>query len=132
MMGSSLRAMGRVLTVASMLAAHARAQVIGGTVVEKNSEKPIRGVRVVLVDSNAKKISAGTMPDTTGMFMLTAPSAGTFRLGFVKASLVLGASELFMMTDTDFVQRRYLLDLSIDPAYFEFQVSKEVAPRPGN
>jgi TonB family protein len=132
MMGSALRAMGRVLTVASMLAVHARAQVVGGIVAEKKSEKPIRGVRVVLVDSNAKKIFADTMADTTGMFMLTAPSAGTFRLGFLKGSFVLGTSELFTVADTDFVQRRYVFELSNDDVYLEFQVSKPVAPKPGN
>jgi len=131
-MGSSFRAVGRVLIVASILAVHASAQIVGGTVVEKKSEKPIRGVRVVLVDSTAKKIFAETMADTTGMFLLAAPGAGTFRLGFVRASVLLGASELFTMTDTDFVQHRYLFDLPSDTVYFEFQVSKQVEQRLGN
>src|SRR5215468_7749940 len=132
MMSCSCRGVARVLVVATVLAARARAQAVAGWVVDKKSEKPIRDVRVVLVDSTAKKIFAETIADTTGMFLLAAPGAGTFRLGFVRASVVLGASELFTMTDTDFVQHRYLFDLPSDTVYFEFQVSKQVEPRLGN
>ena len=132
MMSCSCRGVARVLVVATVLAARARGQALAGWVVDKKSEKPIRDVRVVLVDSTAKKIFAETMADTTGMFLLAAPSAGTFRLGFVQGSILLGASELFTMTDTDFVQHRYLFDLPSDTVYFEFQVSKRVEPRLGN
>lgn len=132
MIGCSLRSVGRVLLVATALAVRARGQLVGGTVLDQKSEKPIPGVRVALVDSNAKKIFAEALADTTGMFMLAAPTAGTFRLAFMQGSYVLGTTELFPVTDTGFVQHRYLFDLSSDAVYFEFQVSKPVAPMPGN
>jgi len=132
MMGSSLRSVGRVLVVTTLLAVRARGQIVGGTVVDKRSEKPLPGVRITLIDSNAKKIFAETKADTTGMFMLKAPSAGTFRLAFVYRTWVLGTSELFAMTDTGFVQRRYVFELSSDDVYLEFQVSKTASPKPGN
>jgi hypothetical protein len=71
MMRCSWREVGRGLVVATLLAVGARAQFVGGTVVDKKSEKPIRGVRVALVDSNAKKIFAETVADTTTTFSIS-------------------------------------------------------------
>ncbi|HEY7396373.1 MAG TPA: TonB family protein [Gemmatimonadaceae bacterium] len=124
--------MARALVAATLVAAHARGQIVGGTVVNKELGTPIPGVRVALIDSNAKKIFAETLADTAGMFMLEAPIAGTFRLAFVRGSYVLGMTELFPVTDTGFIQHRYLFDLPTDDVRFEFQVTTPVAPRPGN
>src|SRR5262245_12993175 len=132
MMWCSCRVVARVLVVATVLVVRARGQAVGGWVVDKKSEKRVPNVHVALVDSNAKKIFAETTADTTGGFTLDAPTAGTFRLTFVWKSFVLGTSELFTLADTDFVQRRFLVDPSNDQVYFEFQVSKPVAPTPGN
>jgi hypothetical protein len=120
-----LRKVGRALVMTSFLAARARGQFVGGTVVDKRSDKPISGVRVTLVDSDAKKIFTETKADTTGMFMLKAPASGVFRLAFAYGSWVLGASELFAMTDTGLVQHRYVFELSSDDAYLDYQVSNQ-------
>jgi len=132
MMSCSCRGVARVLVVATVLAVRARGQAVAGWVVDKKFEKRIPNVHVALVDSNAQKIFAETTSDTTGGFTLNAPTAGTFRLTFVWKSFVLGTTELLTVTDTDFIQRRFMVDPSKDEVYFEFQVSKQVAPKPGN
>jgi hypothetical protein len=74
-----MRCHASAIVAALCLAAPASAQVVKGVVVDRASDKPLADIAIVLLDSiNASRTS--TVSDQFGRFVVTAPSAGTFRL----------------------------------------------------
>ncbi len=65
--------------LACALPARARAQVVGGTVHERDNDAPLRAALVVLLDSAGKE-RAATLTDGAGAFLLRAPAPGRYRV----------------------------------------------------
>jgi hypothetical protein len=61
-------------------------QAVSGTVTERTSGLPIRGVGVVLLDTDGR-VRMGAVSDSAGSYRLTAPSAGRYRLTFSRAGI---------------------------------------------
>jgi TonB family protein len=113
-------------------AGSARAQAVAGRLVDRATRGVVNGVTVRLTDT-ANVVIAQTASDTSGEFLLNVQRAGTYRLYFAAGNVELGASDPIDVGPDDFHQRIYLLNVLRDePVYFEFQVAKPVAPRPGN
>jgi TonB family protein len=89
-------------------------------------------VSVRLTDT-ANVVIAQTVSDTLGEFLLTLERPGKYRLYFLSGAVELGASDPIEVSADDFHQRIYVLSAPRDSTvYFEFQVAKPVAVRPGN
>ncbi len=65
--------------LACALPAGARAQVVGGTIRERDNGTPLRAALVVLMDSAGKERGA-TLTDGAGAFVLRAPAPGRYRV----------------------------------------------------
>lgn len=113
--------------------AHSRAagQSVGGVLVDKATTRPLPRARVVIVDST-DRIRGTTTTDTVGQFLLDTPGPGVYRLRFTMESLDLGMSSAVTLAADDFVQRRFLVEIPREQLYLDFQVTQQVAPRPGN
>jgi hypothetical protein len=108
------------------------AQTVAGRLVDRATRGVVKGVTVRLTDT-ANVVILQTVSDTSGEFLLDLERAGKYRLYFVAGNVELGASDPIDVSPDDFHQRIYLLNVLRDePVYFEFQVAKQVAPRPGN
>ncbi len=120
------------LTLAALLvmpAAAARAQTIGGRAVDQSTRLPLRRVTVALLpDSGVAVATAKT--DDGGLFYLTAPAAGQYRVEFTVSAGVTFASAPVRVGPTEFAQNEYIVPLPRDRVYFEFQVEKPVVPLP--
>ena len=115
-----------------MLGAPARAQVIGGRVVDSTSRKPISRVSVQLVDVSGISSTVVAETDSAGEFYLDAPRAGRYRLFFKAVPNDWMFGDSVGLAAGDFVQRQYVLNLPRDPVFLESEVDKPVAPAPGN
>lgn len=133
--GSIVRPATLLLSLASLTALSTRpaaAQAVGGRLVDRTTRGVVEGAAVKLTDT-ANVVIVQTVSDTSGEFLLNLERPGKYRLYFLADTVVLGASELIDLGAADFYQRIYLVDVRREePVYFEFQVVKRVAPRPGN
>jgi TonB family protein len=122
-----------VLTgVVAWPAPRADAQAVAGRLVDRVTRGVVTGVAVRLTDS-ANVAVAQAVSDTSGEFLFTLERPGRYRLYFSAGPTALGASELFDVGAEDFHQRLYLVDVMREESvYFEFQVTKQVSPMPGN
>jgi hypothetical protein len=109
----------------------AGAQMLGGTVVETSTKRPMPGVTVTLVDAKAKRVAA-TKTDSSGTFYLDAPNPGDYSVAFTNDSTALGQTERFGLKADDFVQRAFGVEIPTRPYYLGFQVTRPATPRPGN
>ena len=113
-------------------AADAQGQFIGGTLVDKKTTQPLALVRIVLLDSAAKSILSEIKADAQGTFLLQVPAAGVYRLAFARDIGLLGTTDTIAVSGSDFVQRRFLIDLTEVGFYLESQVTNPVSPKAGN
>jgi TonB family protein len=124
-----------LLSLAGLIALPTRAvssQVVAGRLVDRETRGAIEGAAVSLTDS-ANVLIAQTVSDTSGEFMFTLARPGRYKLSFSAGNVTLGDSQLIDVGASDFYQRIYILQVPREePVYFEFQVAKQVAPRPGN
>jgi TonB family protein len=108
-----------------------RAQLVMGRVRNKQSGAPLRQIGVALVrDTTAvSEPFARTTTDTSGVFYLDAPKAGTYRVAFMLPTKTM-LSDALTVDGAD-VQREFVLDVHEEErAYLEFQVMKPVRLRP--
>lgn len=117
--------------VCGLAAASASGQTVGGTLVDRSSNQPLQHARVVLLDTSTRE-RASTLTDSRGQFMLDAPGAGTYRLGFKLDSMDLGTTSAITLATQQFVQKQFLVDTARNGAYLEHQVTNQVSPYPGN
>jgi Gram-negative bacterial TonB protein C-terminal len=111
----------------------AGAQTLGGQVVQLDTEKPVGGAAVALVDDSARVVaSASAGPD--GALYLDAPAAGVYRL----VVLVSGGSFVSPGVSLDSgktVEQRFSvpdIPSSFAAALFARDVTKPATPVPGN
>ncbi len=64
----------------------AGAQTVSGTIVEQTTGLPVRGVGVVLRDSDARP-RMGALSDSLGRYRMTAPAGGQYTLAFSRTGL---------------------------------------------
>jgi TonB family protein len=117
--------------LSAAVASHVSGQAVGGVLVDKTRIRPLPNARVMLVDST-EQVRARTNTDTLGQFFLEVPAPGVYRLHFMLQSSDLGMSSALTLAADDFVQRRFLVETPRDTFYFDFQVTRQVAPLPGN
>jgi hypothetical protein len=111
----------------------ARAQTLGGQVVQLDSKKPIGGAAVALVNDSARVV-ASSSAGADGAFYLDAPAAGEYRLvllvsggSFVSPSVRLDAGRT--------VERQFSVPnvpSTFATALFARDVTKPATPVPGN
>jgi hypothetical protein len=111
----------------------ARAQTLGGQVVQLDSKKPIGGAAVALVNDSARVV-ASSSAGADGAFYLDAPAAGEYRLvllvsggSFVSPSVRLDAGRT--------VERQFSVPnvpSTFAAALFARDVTKPATPVPGN
>jgi TonB family protein len=124
-----------LLGLASLIALPTQAvssQAVAGRLVDRATRGAIEGAAVTLTDT-ANLLIAQAVSDTSGEFVFNLERPGRYRLSFSAGNVPLGASQLIDVGAADFYQRIYILHVPREePVYFEFQVAKPVAPRPGN
>ena len=70
-----------ILAVASAIVPQlAHAQTVGGEIVGLESQKPVHGANVALVDDSANIVSSTAADTANGMFYIDAPHAGHYRV----------------------------------------------------
>lgn len=78
---SRVRMRSAILAVASTVTPHlAHAQTVGGEIVGLESQKPVHGANVALVDDSANIVSSTAADTANGMFYVDAPHAGHYRV----------------------------------------------------
>ena len=126
----------KVLSVVPLLtlmsvSSSAGCQLVMGRVRNKQSGAPLRQIGVALVaDSTAvSEAFARTTTDSSGVFYLDAPKAGTYRLAFMLPTKTM-LSDALTVAGAD-IQREFVIDVHEEErAYFEFQVMKPVRALP--
>jgi TonB family protein len=106
------------------VAAHASAQTLGGTVVDKATHRPARALLVSMVRGDT--VVANGRTDSLGVFYLNPSGGGVFRLyfgdpddvQFIVDSVAIGADE--------FVQRSF----AVPVVFFDFEVETQVQQVP--
>lgn len=139
-----------LVAVAVLLAAAPRslpAQFIGGRVVSAGARRPLIDVRVVLyratddpVDNADGGLAAAALDsartDTAGVFYVSAPDTGAFRVQFGPAArggaVVPATAVIRLGAPGDVIEREFVLGFrpAPDPTkpFFEFQVERPAAP----
>lgn len=94
----------QVVTLYTVLfSAPALSQAVSGTVTERTSGLPVRGVGVVLLDSDGR-VRMGALSDSVGRYRIAAPSTGHYRLTFSRAGLLrFETQDLELRLGTDLV-----------------------------
>ena len=138
LLSSGFRIAPTELLAAVCLTTHgAAAQAVGGRVVDSATRRPLPGVSVRLVRvaaADAAPLPADTTPlarsssARDGVFMLFAPDTGRYRVrigdGFVGPVLTLTSTEAFD-------QHEYPVTPEWGRTFFDFQVEKQAAVKPG-
>jgi TonB family protein len=125
----------RAAAIAALLpcGADAAAQTVGGTVMGDLSRRPLSAVRVRLVDSVSAAAVDSATTDSTGVFYLSAPKAGTYAVEFLRAHAVPHWSLHWRLGSDGFQQASFVLPEGIErTAYAEADVDKPAAPVPRN
>ena len=133
-MRTSIRAIASLSLMTMSIASSLAAQTVAGRVLDRQSKRPLRDVTVVLLADTGKSSHATVRAttDSSGVFYLTAPSAGVYELLFATANDTL-LSGLMALAQDEVAQREFLLDTHVPQrAYFEFQVTRQVRPSPNN
>ena len=123
----------QLLAVAGWLslgAGAARAQLLGGEVLDEQTSVRLAGLSVYLLrhvgDSVAIVDSAST--DARGLFLLVAPGPGVYQLVFASNDAVLSEAPIDTIADVAAVlQRRYLVPITRigeQSVFYEFEVEK--------
>lgn len=122
-----LQCCGWSLALLGALAASASAQTLGGTVVDQITRRPARGVLVSLHDRDSTVTMTHT--DSTGIFYLSPPRSGTYRLAFGGDEGDQFVVDSIAIRDDEFIQRSFAIPI----IYAEFEVETEVQqiPAPG-
>jgi Gram-negative bacterial TonB protein C-terminal len=103
------------------------AQSIAGLVLDEASRLPAPRLAVqILGDSDRVVLELKT--DTAGVFHAMLPANGVFRVRFVLDDQSGFVSDSISVHDDAFVQRQFVLRLP--RTFFEFEVEKQVHPRP--
>src|SRR5690242_18806546 len=102
------------------------AQVIGGRVLERATQHPIAAVSVYALRDTA--VVSQSRTDTAGVFYLTLPQPGVYRLRFGEPSANPFISDTLSVRDQDFLQRTFTIDLGADRVYREIEVARPVQP----
>ncbi len=113
-----------------VLPATIAAQTLGGQVLDSASRKPIARASVAAFRVGGDSVAAATT-DSGGVFYLDVPSPGKYRLKFRMFDRPPLMSDTVVVQADEFVERRYVLAVPKSPVYFEFQVEKQVAQKPG-
>jgi TonB family protein len=101
-------------------------QVIGGRVLERTTQHPIAAITVYALHDTAVVSRSST--DTAGIFYLTLPHPGVYRLRFGEPSADPFMSDTLSVGDQDFLQRTFTIDLGTDRVYREIEVARPVQP----
>jgi TonB family C-terminal domain len=111
-----------------VVGADARAQTIGGRVIDVPSHRPIALMPVQVLDDSSRVVTS-THTDAIGIFYALLPSGGRYRVRFLVDSVSSVSSDTIRVLDDAFVQREFL----VEPphAFLEFQVEKMTRIRPG-
>ena len=123
---------GRFVILSLLMPTIVRAQVVLGRVIDEHAKAPMRNVTVTIVPDTGSTsvILAKTKTDTLGEFLLDAPAAGQYRLGFSELDGQVVIAPAFAITADQTVQREFVI-----PArkyYWEFEVEHPVAQEPLN
>lgn len=107
----------------------ARAQTIGGRVIDVPAHRPIARMPVQVLDDSSRVVTS-THTDSIGIFYAMLPSGGRYRVRFLVDSTSSVSSDTIRVLDDAFVQREFL----VEPphAFLEFQVEKMTRIRPGS
>lgn len=107
------------------------AQTVGGQVVDSKGQ-PIRGAIVRLLDSALVVLDSASL-DSTGTFYVAGARPGMYRLRFDAPGITRILSKAFRLERDEFHQERFVINvLPNERVYFDFQVSQQVTPIPGN
>jgi TonB family protein len=118
--------------LAALLPASLSAQMIGGLVVDSATRKPLAGIKVTALDADLNLAVAEQQTDSAGVFYIQLRRAGAYRLKFDVVPTTLTLRDTLVLAADDYVERRFVLALPADPAFFEFQVDKQVSSKPGS
>lgn len=109
-------------------AASAEAQTVAGIVRDARTRGVVENASVALRDAADRDV-ASARSDSLGVFYLTAPAPGTYTLRF---SLGAGPERttppIELATIESFHQSTFVVEVPIDPHFFEFQVEQPVTP----
>jgi TonB family protein len=133
-MRTDICAMASLSLMTMSIASTSAAQTVAGRVLDRQSKRPLREVTVVLLADTGKSTHAAVRAttDSLGIFYLIAPSPGVYQLLFATANDTLLSGYVALAQD-EVAQREFLLDTHLaEPAYFEFQVTRQVQPSPNN
>ena len=119
------------LAIAALLvfARPADAQYIGGHVVDVITGRPALGLRVVAFQGKADASSVDA--DSSGNFYLGPLKPGLYRLRLGDGTPAPFLSDTLRVTAEGFAQAEFRHDSSARRIYYEFEVDKRVALRPG-
>ena len=133
-MQTGIRAMLSLALMTMSIGSSSAAQTVAGRVLDRQSKQPLDDVTVVMVIDTGKSshTTVRATTDTSGTFYLDAPSTGVYLLLFTMANDTLLTGYL-VLQQNEVAQREFLLDTHVTrPAYFQFQVTREVRPSPRN
>ena len=123
------------LIAALSLADALGAQQVGGLVLDRGDRHPIRNLLVVGIDTRGESavLADSARTDSTGIFYLTLPTAGIYRLRFYLPGYTPMDGGAVTLKDGEFFQQQFLLELRAEQrAFFEYEVDRPVAPIMGN
>jgi len=117
--------------IAAAVAAPARAQTIAGRAVQGPSRVPAAGIVAIATDSAMGTVTM-TRADSSGIFYLTVPHAGTYGLVFVSGLALPQSAGKVRIAASDFREATYVVTMEPEIAFIEKEVDKHAAPYPGN
>lgn len=116
---------------AAAVAPAARAQTIAGRAVQAPSRVPAAGIVAIATDSATGTVTM-TRADSSGIFYLNVPHAGTYGLVFVSGLAVPQSAGRVRVAANDFHEATYVVTMEPEVAFIDKEVDKHAAPYPGN
>ena len=129
MRGSRLALSFALVTV--VVAPNAGAQTIGGRAVQPTSRVPAAGIVAIATDSATASVTVARA-DSSGIFYLNVPRAGTYGLVFVSGLALPQSAGKVSVGANDFHDATYVVAMEPEVAFIERELDKHAAPYPGN
>jgi TonB family protein len=119
-----------LFSVATTTARQATAQTIGGRAVLQ-SRLPAAGIVAIATDSATDNVTMARA-DSSGVFYLNVPGAGTYGLVLVSGRGEPQSAGKVRVGPNDFHDATYVVSMEPEIAFIEAEIDKQAAPYPGN